>query len=54
MTSTPIRSAASSKSIALPQLLCIGRPSSPKSSAYPKIVLNGSWWTRTVDMASIE
>ena len=31
MTSTPIRSAASSKSIALPQLLCIGRPSSPKS-----------------------
>ena len=33
MTSTPIRSAASSNSIALPQLLCIGRPSSPKSVA---------------------
>ena len=32
ITSTPIRSAASSNSIALPQLLCIGRPSSPNKS----------------------
>jgi len=33
MTSTPMRSAASSNSMALPQLLCMGRPSSPKSVA---------------------
>jgi hypothetical protein len=33
MTSTPMRSAASSNSIELPQLLCIGRPSSPNSVA---------------------
>ena len=33
MTSTPMRSAASSNSIELPHDLCIGRPSSPKSVA---------------------
>jgi hypothetical protein len=53
MTSAPIRSAASSNSIALPQDLCIGRPSSPKSVAYPKIVLNGGSRRSTVDIASI-
>jgi len=33
ITSTPMRSAASLNSIELPQLLCIGRPSSPNSVA---------------------
>ncbi len=54
ITSTPIRSAASSNSMALPQLLCIGRPSSPKTRAYPKIVRNGGSRRSTVDIASIE
>ena len=53
ITSTPMRSAASSNSIALPQLLCMGRPSSPNSVAYPNSALYGSWRRRTVDIASI-
>ena len=36
-----------------PQLLCIGRPSSPRSVAKPKIVLNGRSRRRTVLIASI-
>ena len=35
MTSAPIRSIASSNQIALPQLLCIGRPASSSSFSYP-------------------